>query len=108
MKLYLIKTIYLFGLIDILFDATLILRHLTISTLGGACKARDALQRPAAEVLGGPLIHAAGGKEINLASRRGKITIVEFWTFACGNCLANLPAYANWQKRFADKDVVVI
>jgi thiol-disulfide isomerase/thioredoxin len=36
------------------------------------------------------------------------VTIVEFWTFACGNCLANLPAYANWQKQFADKDVLVI
>jgi len=108
MKLYLIKTIYLFGLIAILFDATLILRHLTISTLAGAGKEPDALKLPAPELLGGPWINTAGGKEINLASRRGKITIVEFWTFACGNCLANLPAYANWQKRFADKDVVVI
>jgi len=108
MKLYLIKTIYLFGLIAILFDAMLMLRHVAISRLAGAGREPDAFKLPAPELLGGPWINTAGGKEINLASRRGKVTIVEFWTFACGNCLANLPAYANWQKRFADKDVVVI
>ena len=108
MKIYLIKTIYFFGLIAILFGATLIFRHLTMATLGRAEMESEALNLPAPELVGGPWINTAGGKEINLAGRRGKVTIVEFWTFACGNCLANLPAYANWQKRFADKDVVVI
>jgi alkyl hydroperoxide reductase subunit AhpC len=81
---------------------------LTISTLARTAREPDALKLPAPELLGGPWINTAGGKEINLASRRGKVTIVEFWTFACDNCLANLPAYANWQKQFADRDVVVI
>src|SRR5215467_11893130 len=108
MKTYLIKTIYFFGLIAILFGATLIFRHLTMATLGRAEMESEALNLPAPELVGGPWINTAGGKEINLAGRRGKVTIVEFWTFACGNCLANLPAYANWQKQFADKDVVVI
>jgi thiol-disulfide isomerase/thioredoxin len=59
-------------------------------------------------LVGSPWINTAGSRAINLAGRRGKVTIVEFWTFACGNCLANLSAYANWQKQFADNDVVVI
>jgi thiol-disulfide isomerase/thioredoxin len=108
MKKYLIKTICFFGLIAILFGATLIFRHLTMATLGRAEMDSEALNLPAPELVGGPWINTSGGKEINLAGRRGKVTIVEFWTFACGNCLANLPAYENWQKQFADEDVVVI
>jgi len=68
----------------------------------------DEINMPAPELIGGPWINTADGKPVNLASRRGKVTIVEFWTFACGNCQANLPAYANWQKQFVDKDVAVI
>ena len=108
MKAYLIKTVYLFGLVSILFDATLILRHMMMVRHGSAEKEPEALNLPAPELLGGPWINTASGKEINLAGRRGKVTIVEFWTFACGNCLANLAAYANWQKQFADEDVVII
>ncbi|MGH9802565.1 MAG: redoxin domain-containing protein [Blastocatellia bacterium] len=68
----------------------------------------DEINLPAPELVGGPWINTADGKTLNLAGRRGKVTIVEFWTFGCGNCRANLPSYANWQKQFADKDVVVI
>ncbi len=68
----------------------------------------DEINLPAPELTGGPWLNTADGKAINLAGRRGKVTIVEFWTFACSNCQANLPAYANWQKQFADKEVVVI
>ena len=45
---------------------------------------------------------------ISLASRRGKVTVVEFWTFACSNCQANLPSYAQWNKKFAARGVEVI
>ncbi len=63
---------------------------------------------PAPELTGGPWLNTADGKALQLASRRGKVTIVEFWTFACSNCLANLPVYARWQKQFAEQDVAVI
>jgi len=49
-----------------------------------------------------------GGKPITLAGRRGKVTIVQFWTFGCYNCRNNLPAYARWQKKFAAQGVEVI
>jgi len=48
------------------------------------------------------------GKPLTLASRRGKVTVVEFWTFGCSNCRNNLPAYARWQKKFAAQGVEVI
>jgi hypothetical protein len=39
----------------------------------------DAIDVPAPELVGGPWLNTAGGKPITLASRRGKVTVVEFW-----------------------------
>lgn len=39
------------------------------------------LNVPAPELVGGPWLNTADNKPITLASRRGKVTIVEFWTF---------------------------
>jgi len=108
MKTYWIKIICLFALVAAVFSAAGAIGPLTMSKLAGAEKEPEALNLPAPELVGGPWINTAGSEAFKLAGRRGKVTIVEFWTFACGNCLANLPAYANWQKQFTDKDVVVI
>ena len=35
------------------------------------------------------------------ASRKGKVTIVHFWTYGCINCRRNLPTYNRWQQRYA-------
>ena len=35
----------------------------------------------APEMVGGPWINTADDKPITLASRKGKVTVVEFWTF---------------------------
>ena len=51
---------------------------------------------------------AARVDSISLASRRGQVTIVHFWTYGCYNCQNNLPAYARWHKQFAGRDVVVV
>jgi len=63
---------------------------------------------PAPELSGGPWINTPDGKPISLAARRGKVTVVHFWTFACSNCRANLPTYARWHKQFSPKDVAII
>ncbi len=55
----------------------------------------------------------AGGIWINsepltLAALRGKVIVVHFWTFGCGNCIANYPAYKTWHEAFAEKGVMII
>lgn len=65
-----------------------------------------AVQAP--ELVGGPWLNTRGGKPLTLSSRRGQVTVVEFWTFACSNCLANLPAYDRIDKRFKKRGVAVI
>ena len=108
MKNQWMKVVIFLVLIVAVAGATLTTKLFPHPLADGAGRQPDIIKLPAPELTGGPWINTVDGKTINLASRRGKVTIVEFWTFACSNCLANLPAYANWQKQFADKDVLVI
>jgi thiol-disulfide isomerase/thioredoxin len=62
----------------------------------------------APEFVGGPWLNTPGDEPISLAARRGKVTIVHFWTYGCYNCQNNLPAYARWHKQFAGRDVVIV
>jgi len=62
----------------------------------------------APELVGDSWLNLPKGTQLSLASRKGKVTILHFWTYGCINCKRNLPAYDRWQKRFAAKGVVVI
>ena len=62
----------------------------------------------APELTGDSWFNLPKGGKLSLASRKGKVTVVHFWTFACINCKHNLAAYDRWWRRFADKGVVVI
>ena len=62
----------------------------------------------APELTGDVWLNVPEGTRLSLASRRGEVTILHFWTFGCINCKRNLPAYDRWQKRFAAKGVLII
>jgi peptide-methionine (R)-S-oxide reductase len=66
------------------------------------------LNAVAPELVGGPWLNTPNQKPVALTSRRGKVTVVQFWTFGCSNCQANLPAYARLQKKFEKQDVAII
>ena len=38
----------------------------------------------------------------------GKVVVVHFYAFGCSNCINNYPTYLEWQKRFRDKDLVIL
>jgi thiol-disulfide isomerase/thioredoxin len=56
----------------------------------------------------GKWLNTKDGKAITLESRRGKPTLVAFWTFACSNCQANLPAYQRLLAKYRPKGVEMI
>ncbi|HTJ93030.1 MAG TPA: cytochrome c biogenesis protein DipZ [Pararobbsia sp.] len=39
---------------------------------------------------------------------RGKVVIVDFWTYSCINCLRSLPYVKAWAHKYQDKGLVVI
>ncbi len=41
-------------------------------------------------------------------SLRGKVVVIDFWTYSCINCLRALPYVEAWAKKYADKGLVVI
>jgi thiol-disulfide isomerase/thioredoxin len=47
-------------------------------------------------------------KPLTMASLRGEVVVLHFWTFGCINCIHNYPTYKSWQERYAGKDVKLI
>ena len=39
---------------------------------------------------------------------RGKVVLVDFWTYSCINCLRSLPYVKSWYERYRDQGLVVI
>ena len=42
------------------------------------------------------------------ASLRGKVVLVDFWTYSCINCLRSLPYVEAWYQKYKDHGLVVI
>lgn len=39
---------------------------------------------------------------------RGKVVLVDFWTYSCINCIRTLPHLAAWDTKYKDKGLVII
>lgn len=48
------------------------------------------------------------GNPVKDADLRGKVVLVEFWTFGCINCQRAIPYVQAWHKKFANDGLVVI
>ncbi|GIM97223.1 hypothetical protein Ato02nite_090160 [Paractinoplanes toevensis] len=48
-----------------------------------------------------------GGKDLTLADLRGKVVVLDFWTFCCINCLHVLDELRPLEERFGDAVVVI-
>lgn len=48
-------------------------------------------------------------KPINsLAELKGKVVLIDFWTYSCINCIRTLPYLRAWHKKYADQGLVII
>lgn len=43
-----------------------------------------------------------------IAGLRGHVVLVNFWTLACGNCIATLPHVKAWHERYAARGLVIL
>ena len=56
---------------------------------------------PAPELLGvHPWLNTPGGEPLTIARLRGHVVLLEFWTFACGNCQRTLPFLRKMHGRY--------
>ena len=47
-------------------------------------------------------------KPITLADLRGKVVLVDFWTYSCINCIRTIPYLNAWYEKYADKGLVIV
>jgi len=45
---------------------------------------------------------------LKLKDLRGRVVVVEFWTFGCYNCRNTLPSVKSWDARYRDKGLTII
>jgi cytochrome c biogenesis protein CcdA/thiol-disulfide isomerase/thioredoxin len=56
-------------------------------------------------VAGGDWVNS---KPLSLAQLRGKVVLVDFWTYSCINCLRTLPHLESWYRTYRSKGLVII
>jgi cytochrome c biogenesis protein CcdA/thiol-disulfide isomerase/thioredoxin len=45
---------------------------------------------------------------LHLADLRGKVILVDFWTYSCINCIRTLPYVTSWYQKYHDQGFVVV
>jgi cytochrome c biogenesis protein CcdA/thiol-disulfide isomerase/thioredoxin len=53
-------------------------------------------------------LNTSGGKPLSLSELRGKVVLVDFWTYSCINCQRTLPHIETWYKNYAKDGFVVV
>ena len=43
-----------------------------------------------------------------LEGQRGKVVLIDFWTYTCINCIRTLPYLKAWYEKYADKGLVIL
>lgn len=45
---------------------------------------------------------------LKLSQLKGKVVLVDFWTFSCINCIRTLPYLEKWYQTYSDKGFVIV
>jgi cytochrome c biogenesis protein CcdA/thiol-disulfide isomerase/thioredoxin len=49
-----------------------------------------------------------GDRPLTLRSLRGRVVIVDFWTYSCINCLRTLPYLTAWDRRYRKEGLTIV
>ncbi len=85
-----------------------------MAVAGVACAATVPAGRPAAEAVHDasvPPIRSPvwfNSKPLRPQDLRGKVVLVEFWTFGCVNCLRTFPAMRKLHAKYSSKDFLIV
>jgi len=61
---------------------------------------------PAPELVG--LQNWINSNPLTLADLRGKVVMIDFWTYSCINCIRTLPYLETWHEKYSDQGLVII
>lgn len=81
---------------------------ITIKTLTPSVAGTLSDPFPAAEFHHNQAKDWINSKPLSLDDLKGKVVLLDFWTFDCWNCYRSFPWMNNLEKRYQDKDLQVI
>ena len=47
-------------------------------------------------------------KPLTMQSLRGKVVLVDFWTYSCINCIRTLPYITEWDRKYRNQGLVIV
>jgi cytochrome c biogenesis protein CcdA/thiol-disulfide isomerase/thioredoxin len=93
----------------------------TLQTLERSTPVQDALEANSAAPGAAALTHAGpeapeftgidhwlNSSPLTMAGLRGKVVLVDFWTYSCINCIRTLPYVESWYRKYASQGFVVV
>ena len=81
------------------------LTKLLLSPFGRSTEYKSSESPTAPELAAGDWINS---EPLKLKELRGRVVMVEFWTFGCINCRNTLPFIKGWHERYRDQGLTVI
>jgi cytochrome c biogenesis protein CcdA/thiol-disulfide isomerase/thioredoxin len=53
-------------------------------------------------------LNTRGDRPLSLGELRGRVVLIDFWTYTCINCLRTMPALRAWHERYARDGLVIV
>jgi cytochrome c biogenesis protein CcdA/thiol-disulfide isomerase/thioredoxin len=53
-------------------------------------------------------LNTPGGRPLSLDELRGRVVLIDFWTYTCINCLRTLPQLRAWDARYRDDGLTIV
>jgi len=61
---------------------------------------------PAPEITG--ISNWINSKPLTINELKGKVVLIDFWTYTCINCIRTLPYVTSWDEKYKDRGLVII
>src|SRR5512132_2123605 len=104
-KNLLIGTVVAIAVVAVSVYATGFSKQLLTPFFGFSIAYKSSESATAPELASGNWINS---EPLNLKDLRGRVVLIEFWTFGCYNCRNTLPFIKGWHDRYRDKGLTII
>jgi thiol-disulfide isomerase/thioredoxin len=54
------------------------------------------------------IAHWINSEPLSMESLRGKVVLIDFWTYTCVNCIRTLPFLNSWHEKYADRGLTIV
>jgi len=82
-----------------------------VRTQSGAAqppRLEDALEHPYPAPMFAGVQEWINSPPLSMARLKGKVVLIDFWTYSCINCIRTLPYLTAWDKKYRDQGLVIV